>query len=306
MSPIVPRRTALYVPGSNARAMEKALRLGADVVIFDLEDAVAPDAKAEARRRVAAALAIPADPAGPEQVIRVNGLDTPWGEEDLAAAIAARPSAILIPKVSTSGDLERVRTAIGSIERTAAIPLWAMIETPRAVLDPLAIAAGGGGPLPLTAFVLGLNDLSRETGTRQVPGRAPMLPWMMNALAAARAAGLAILDGVFTDIADPAGFAAECAAARDCGFDGKTVIHPAQIGPCNAAFSPSPAELAEAERIVAAFAMPGNAGRGAIALDGRMVERLHADMAAGRIAFAAAVKARAAWQGDGVSPAARE
>jgi len=292
MSSVVPRRTALYVPGSNARAVAKAPHLGADVVIFDLEDAVAPDAKAEARRRVAEALAPPADPPGAERVIRINGLDTPWGGEDLAAAIAARPGAILIPKVSSSAEVERVRAAIRALDATAAIPLWAMIETPRAVLDPLDIAAAHDEALPLTAFVLGLNDLSRETGTRQVPGRAPMLPWMMNTLAAARAAGLAVLDGVFNDIADAAGFAAECAAARDCGFDGKTVIHPAQIAPCNAAFSPSNEELAEAQRIVAAFALPENAGRGAIALGGRMVERLHADMAARRLAFAAAITAR--------------
>ena len=298
MSSVVPRRTALYVPGSNVRAVEKAPHLGADVVIFDLEDAVAPDAKAEARRRVAEALAAPA---GSERVVRVNGLDTPWGAEDLAVAVAARPDAILIPKVSSGAEVGRVRAAIRAMDGAAAISLWAMIETPRAVLNPLDIAASRDERLPLAAFVLGLNDLSRETGTRQVPGRAPMLPWMMNTLAAARITGLAVLDGVFNDIADMAGFAAECAAARDCGFDGKTVIHPAQIAPCNAAFSPSGEELAEAERIVTAFALPENAGRGAIALGGRMVERLHADIAARRIAFAAAIARRQAMSDDDVA-----
>jgi len=287
---IRPRRTALYVPGSNARALAKAPGLDADVLILDLEDAVAPGEKDAARRNVLAALeAIPRGPATAEIVVRVNGLDTPWGRDDLAAFAAGRADALLLPKISTRADLDAVRAALGP----DAPALWAMIETARAVLDPLAIAEAEGSP-PLAAFVLGLNDLARETGTRQLPGRAPMLPWMMQTLAATRAAGLAILDGVYNAVDDAEGFAAECAMARDCGFDGKTVIHPAQIGPCNAVFAPAASELAEAAQLVAAFEEPENQGRGAIRLDGRMVERLHAEAARRRLELAGAIEARQA------------
>lgn len=293
MSAIVPRRTALYVPGSNERALAKAPFLHADVLILDLEDAVAPSAKFAARERVAAALPDLAMAGSMEIVIRVNGLDTEWGRGDLAAAIRARPDAILLPKISRSGDIEAARSALlAAGSDPAGVSLWAMIETPRAVLDPLGIAAAKDGPLPLAAFVLGLNDLARETGTRQVAGRAPMLPWMMNVLAAARAAGLVVLDGVYNDITDAAGFAEECAMARDCGFDGKTVIHPSQIEACNAAFSPSAEEVRAAEAVAHAFDAPENQDRGAVMVDGRMVERLHAELARRVLTLAAALEAR--------------
>ncbi|WP_018183295.1 HpcH/HpaI aldolase/citrate lyase family protein [Kaistia granuli] len=291
MKPIRPRRSALYVPGSNPRAMAKAPMLGADVVIFDLEDAVAPSAKEESRARVAEGVAAlrSGDGTASEIVVRVNGLDTPWIEADLAVIGATRPDGILLPKISRARDLARVRAMIAP---DIAFPLWAMIETPRAVLDPIGIAEAQDERLPLVALVLGLNDLARETGTRQIPGRAPMLPWMMTALAAARAAGLDILDGVFNDIADADGFAAECRQGRDCGFDGKTVIHPKQIEGANAAFAPDAAELAWAARIAGVFDEPDNAGKGVVSVDGRMVERLHAEMAGRLLALAKAIAAR--------------
>ncbi|MCX5579854.1 HpcH/HpaI aldolase/citrate lyase family protein [Kaistia terrae] len=290
MKPIRPRRSALYVPGSNVRAMAKAPTLGADVVIFDLEDAVAPSEKEAARERVVEAVAALRQ-AGTQSeiVVRANGLDTPWIDADLAAIGAALPDALLLPKISRAEDLSRVRTMIGG---DVALPLWAMIETPRAVLDPLDIAEAKDERLPLTVLVLGLNDLARETGALQVPGRAPMLPWMMAALAAARVAGIEILDGVFNDIADGEGFSAECLQARQCGFDGKTVIHPAQIAGANAAFAPDADELAWASRIAAVFDAPENAGKGVVRVEGRMVERLHADMAKRLLALAEAIAAK--------------
>jgi len=291
MKPIRPRRSALYVPGSNDRAMVKALTLAADVVILDLEDAVAPSEKEAARARMVEAVAASRRAGGrAEIVVRANGLDTPWIEADLAAIGAARPDAVLLPKISRASDLARVRAMIAA---DVALPLWAMIETPRAVLDPLAIAEAQDERLPLDALVLGLNDLARETGAQQLAGRAPMLPWMMAALAAARAAGIDILDGVFNDIADDAGFAAECRQGRDCGFDGKTVIHPRQIAGANAAFAPGAQELAWARRIAGVFDAPENEGKGVVMVEGRMVERLHADMARRLLAVAEAIAAQA-------------
>ncbi|WEK50645.1 MAG: CoA ester lyase [Candidatus Kaistia colombiensis] len=290
MKPIRPRRSALYVPGSNPRAMAKAPMLGADVVIFDLEDAVAPSEKDSSRDRVVEAVVALRRAGTPvEVVVRANGLDTPWVEADLAAIGAARPDGLLLPKISRAGDLRRVREMIAV---DVALPLWAMVETPRAVLDPLGIAEAQDERLPLTVLVLGLNDLARETGTLQVPGRAPMLPWMMNALAAARAAGIDILDGVHSDIADAEGFAAECLQSRQCGFDGKTVIHPAQISGANAAFAPDAGELAWATRIAFIFDEPENADKGVVRVEGRMVERLHADMARRLLALAEAIAAK--------------
>ncbi|BCP55371.1 citrate lyase subunit beta [Kaistia sp. 32K] len=290
MPSIRPRRSALYVPGSSPRALAKAPSLGADVVILDLEDAVAPAEKDAARARAVETVAAFRQAGSPvEIVVRANGLGTPWIEADLAAIAAARPDALLLPKISRAEDLARVRALLAP---DAALPLWAMIETPLAVLDPLSIATARDERLPLEMLVLGLNDLARETGTRQVPGRAPMLPWLMTALAAARAAGIGILDGVFNDIADEAGFAAECRQGRDCGFDGKTVIHPRQVDGANAAFAPSAEEIARATRIAGVFDLAENAGKGVVMVDGRMVERLHADMAQRLLRLAEAIAAR--------------
>jgi citrate lyase subunit beta/citryl-CoA lyase len=289
MTAIRPRRSALYMPGSNARAIEKAKTLAADVVIFDLEDAVAPDVKAEARERVCAA--VNAGGYGRrELVIRVNALETPWGEADLAAAVAAAPDAILVPKVSSAEALAAVGLRLrklGAAERTR---VWAMIETPLAILNAESIASAARDvDTRLDCFVMGTNDLAKDTRARLLPGRAAMLPWLMTALAAARAHGIDILDGVYNGLSDAEGFRAECAQGRDFGFDGKTLIHPDQIAAANEIFAPSPGEVENARAIVAAFEQPENAGKGAISLGGRMVERLHVEMARRVLALAEAI-----------------
>lgn len=265
---IRPRRSALYMPASNAKAIDKARTLDCDVVILDLEDAVAPEMKVEAREAAIAALA-----AGGfgrrELVIRTNGLDTPWGAADLAAAAKTRPDAILVPKVNDGADVATYAAAIGG-----AAPLWLMIETTRSIfrLDDIgaALAAAGGG-----AFVLGTNDLAKEMGARPGTLRTPFQGMLGLAVAAARAHGLIALDGVFNAIDDEAGLADQCAQGVEFGFDGKTLIHPRQITPCNAAFTPDAAAIAWARTIVAAFAEPDNATKGAIRVEGKMVERLH-------------------------------
>jgi citrate lyase subunit beta / citryl-CoA lyase len=287
-----PRRSVLYMPGSNRRALEKARGLAADGLIFDLEDAVAPDAKEAARAEVAAALK-GGGYDGRETIVRVNGLDSAWGREDLAAAVAAAPDAILIPKASDPRTISEAAEAMEAAGAPQRIRLWAMIETPRAILEVGAIARMAGEPSSrLAVLVMGTNDLAKETRARQIPGRAIMLPWLATTLVAARAYGLDILDGVYGDFSDPEGLRAECQQGRDLGMDGKTLIHPSQIDICNAAFSPAAEDVAEARAIVDAFDRPENAGRGAISLEGRMVERLHAAAARRLLALAAAVEAR--------------
>ena len=284
---IRPRRSMLYMPGSNARAIEKARELPADGVILDLEDAVAPDAKAQARELVVQALQ-KGGFGGREVLVRINGLDTAWWRDDLAVA-AAGPDALLLPKVSTPEQLRELARHFVGVGAEARIRVWAMMETPLAMLNARDIAAAALDPATrLAGFVMGTNDLAKETRARIVPGRAPMLPWLMACVAAARAYGLAILDGVYNELGDLEGFSAECRQARDLGFDGKTLIHPQQIAPCNAAFSPAPEEVAWARKIIAAFDLPENAGKGVIQIEGRMVERLHAEMARQVVAIAEA------------------
>jgi citrate lyase subunit beta/citryl-CoA lyase len=284
---IRPRRSMLYMPGSNARAIEKARELPADGVILDLEDAVAPDAKAQAREMVVQALQ-KGGFGGREVLVRINGLDTAWWRDDLAVA-AAGPDALLLPKVSTPEQLRELARHFVGVGAEARIRVWAMMETPLAMLNAREIAAAALDPATrLAGFVMGTNDLAKETRARIVPGRAPMLPWLMACVAAARAYGLAILDGVYNELGDLEGFSAECRQARDLGFDGKTLIHPQQIAPCNAAFSPAPEEVAWARKIIAAFNLPENAGKGVIQIEGRMVERLHAEMARQVVAIAEA------------------
>jgi citrate lyase subunit beta / citryl-CoA lyase len=285
---IRPRRSVLYMPGSNARAMEKARELPVDAVIFDLEDAVAPDAKAKARELIVEALK-KGGFGHREVLVRINGLDTAWWRDDLAVA-AAGPDAILVPKVSSPDHLHEVARHLTGVRADAGVRIWAMMETPLAMLNARDIAAAAlDKDTRLSGFVMGTNDLAKDTRARIVPGRAPMLPWLMTCVAAARAYGLDILDGVYTEIANAEGFAAECRQACDLGFDGKTLIHPQQIAPCNAAFSPSDDEVAWARTIIAAFDQPENATKGAIQIDGRMVERLHADMARRTVAIADAI-----------------
>jgi len=287
---IRPRRSVLYMPGSNARALEKARELPCDAVIFDLEDAVAPDAKAKARELIVAAL----QKGGfgrREVLVRINGLDTGWWQDDLAVA-AAGPDAVLVPKVSTPEQLREVAKHLVGVKAETRVRLWAMMETPLAMLNARDIAAAALDPeTRLSGFVMGTNDVAKDTRARILPGRAPMLPWLMNCVAAARAYGLDILDGVYNDIADAEGFAAECVQARDLGFDGKTLIHPQQIAPCNAAFSPSEDEVTWSRKIIAAFDLAENKGKGVIQVDGRMVEILHAEMARRTVAIADTIEA---------------
>jgi citrate lyase subunit beta/citryl-CoA lyase len=283
-----PRRSVLYMPGSNARAMEKARELPVDTIILDLEDAVAPDAKAQARELIVQAL----QKGGfgrREVIVRINALDTAWWADDLAVA-AAGPDAILVPKVSTPEHVLQVAKHLVGVQAEARVRIWAMMETPLAMLNARDIAAVARDPIArLSGFVMGTNDLAKDTRARILPGRAPMLPWLMTCVAAARAYGLDILDGVYNDLGNAEGFAAECAQARDLGFDGKTLIHPQQIAPCNAAFSPATEEVDWARKIIAAFDLPENANKGVIQIDGRMVERLHADMARRTVAIADAI-----------------
>jgi citrate lyase subunit beta / citryl-CoA lyase len=284
-----PRRSLLFMPGSNARALEKARTLPADGIILDLEDSVAPDAKAVARDQIAQAVAAKGF-GNREVLIRINALDSPWWVDDIGMAGKAQPDGILVPKISTVDDLNAVADRLGSAD--ASIRVWAMIETARAVLDADKLAAASKDPrTQLAGFVFGPNDIARETRIRIKPGRAAMIPMITHCILATRAHGLEILDGPYGDIGNVDGFAEECAEGRDLGFDGKTLIHPSHIDACNAIFTPPEAEVTEARKIIAAFEKPENASRGAIQLDGRMVERLHAEMARRTIEITDAIAA---------------
>ena len=287
-----PRRSVLYMPGSNARAIEKARTLPVDGVILDLEDAVAPDAKAQARTQVAEA--VKAGGFGSREVfIRVNGIDTEWHADDLEAAAHAGPDAILVPKISEVVQLERVGQRLLDMKTGLTTRVWAMIETPQAIFNINALAAEAhDSETRLAGFVMGTNDLAKETRARLVPGRAPMLSWLARCLLAAHAHNVDILDGVYNDLSDAKGFEAECIQARDMGFDGKTLIHPNQVEPCNNVFSPSADEVAQARKLIAAFDLPENRNKGVVQVDGRMVERMHAEIARRTVAIAHAIATR--------------
>ena len=257
-------RSVLYLPASNARAIEKARNLACDVAVLDLEDAVAPEAKAEAR--AAAVEAIRAGGFGPRIGVRINGLDTDWGGDDLDALTGSGVNLIVAPKVDDAAGARAIvdRLPVGAT-------LWAMIETPRGVLNLAAVASVPG----VEALMLGVNDLAAALGTGASADREPLKPWMAATVAAARAYGLLAIDGVFNRFTDAEGFAAECAQGRLYGFDGKSLIHPNQIEGANTAFSPSEDEIAKARAIVAAFSVPEADGKGVIRVDGQMVERLH-------------------------------
>ncbi|MBX9886148.1 MAG: CoA ester lyase [Novosphingobium sp.] len=285
-----PLRSLLYMPASNRRAVGKARALPCDAIALDLEDAVAPDIKDEARTALVEELT--AGGFGHRQMIaRINPLGSPWGKADLAALAKVPLHAILAPKVDDAADVAALSGAMDGAGYDPAVRLWVMIETPHAVLALERIAAAARSAR-LAGFVLGLNDLAKETGLAQLPGRAGFVPVMVQALMAARAFGLVLLDGVCNAIDDPARLESECLQARELGFDGKTLIHPAQIDTANQAFAPSAAEIAEAEAIVAAFADPANAGKGALKVNGKMAELLHRDMAQRLLAKAAAIAAR--------------
>src|SRR5258708_4697115 len=276
---IRPRRSVLYMPGSNARALEKARTLPADGIILDLEDAVAPDAKAMARDQIAQAVAVRGF--GKRGVlIRINALDSPWWIDDITMAGKVRPDGILVPKISSVEDLSAIADRLSDINADFSIRVWAMIETSRAVLHAEELAAASrDSEMRLAGFVFGPNDISRETRIRMLPGRAAMIPMITHCVLATRAHGLETLDGPYRDIGNVDGFARECAQGGDLGLDGKPLIHPSHIDACNAIFTPPAEEVAQARKIIAAFEQPENASRGAIQLDGRMVERLHAEMA---------------------------
>lgn len=273
-----PRRSVLYVPASNAKALAKIAGLDADAVIFDLEDAVAPEAKEDAREALRDYfLANPANPASKaERIIRINALASEWGAEDLLAARACKPDAILLPKVEIPQDVTGVTEILEETDASENIRLWAMIETPRGILNADEIAELGlRSTGRLDCFVVGTNDIAKETGAGMDGNRAYLVPWLMQIVLCAKAGKLDVIDGVYNDFADAAGFAVECGQGARMGFDGKTLIHPAQIDAANRAFSPDEAALAAARSIIEAFSLPENADKGAIALNGRMIERLH-------------------------------
>jgi citrate lyase subunit beta/citryl-CoA lyase len=289
---IRPRRSVLYMPGANARAIDKARGLPVDAIIIDLEDAVAPQAKPAARAQVVEAVR-QGGFAPREVLVRINGFDTPWFSDDISAVIAAMPDGIVVPKIFSAEQLEAIGKRLLDRHADPRVRVWAMIETPLAIFDIRAIAGASADPeTRLTGLIMGTNDLAKETRARFVPGRAPMLPWLSLCVLAAHAYGLDILDGVYNDLADVEGFRRECAQARDLGFDGKTLIHPNQVTPCNEIFSPTADEVHDARKIIAAFALPENRGKGVVALDGRMVERMHADIAARTVAIAEAIAGR--------------
>jgi citrate lyase subunit beta/citryl-CoA lyase len=286
---IRPRRSVLYMPGSNARALEKAKSLPADALILDLEDAVAPEAKEAARAQVCAAVAA-GGYGGRELVIRVNGLDTAWGGADLEAAAAAAPDAVLVPKVNSGADIARATERLSAGGAPARTRLWAMIETPLAILNVAEIAAAARQPgARLACFVMGTNDLVKETRAVLSAERTQALYWLSAAVSAARAYGLDVLDGVYNKLKGDDGFLLECLHGRMLGFDGKTLIHPDQIAIANKVFAPDAAEVAFARKIIAVFDAPENKGKGVITVDGRMVELLHAEIARRTVAIADAI-----------------
>ena len=284
-----PRRSVLYMPGANKRALEKAKTLPADSLILDLEDSVAPEAKAQARDSVCAA--VKAGGYGHrELVIRVNAIETPWGMDDLRAAVAAVPDAILVPKVSQPGDIVTAAKVLGSVHAPGKTRLWAMMETPKSMLNAREIAALGAEPEHrLACLVMGTNDLLKESRARALHNRIAVVPWLAMTLVAARAFGLDILDGVYNDFRDDKGFREECEHGRTLGMDGKTLIHPSQVTPCNEIFSPTDEEVTWSRAIIAAFDDPENDHKGVITVDGKMVERLHLAMAERTVAIADAI-----------------
>lgn len=273
--PAVRLRSVLFVPAANGRALEKARALPADGLILDLEDAVAPEAKPRARQQACDAAA--SDGYGARTVvIRINGIGTPWHDDDLAAAGAVGPDAVLVPKVQCAADVTRVERALmqlGAPERTS---IWAMLETPRAVLGSATIAAACDR---LSVLVMGTNDLLADLRAGDAPGRRALETSLGLCLLAARAAGRTILDGVYNDVRGAPGFEAECLAGRELGFDGKTLIHPAQIAACNRIFSPSSADLEHAQRVITAFEQAREAGTGVAVVDGQLIEKLHVETA---------------------------
>ncbi|RDJ09898.1 HpcH/HpaI aldolase/citrate lyase family protein [Rhizobium grahamii] len=269
------RRSVLSVPAINARALEKTHALDCDAVIFDLEDSVAPERKAEARDNLKTFFS-GAPLVNKERIIRINALDSTFGNADMELVLALEPDAVLLPKVDEPQDVMSISDRLADADAPESLRIWAMIETPRGILNAAAIAEAGRTPgSRLDCFVVGLNDLRKETGVLPQPGRTYLVPWLMQVVLAVRAYGLDAIDSVFNDFRDTDAFNAECAHARAMGFDGKMLIHPAQIEAANLHFGPDETAIAEAEAIIAAFADPAAEGLNVINANGRMIERLH-------------------------------
>lgn len=284
-----PRRSVLYMPGSNARAQEKAKSLPADGLILDLEDAVAPDVKAEARK-IVCANAASGDYGNREIIIRVNGLDTPWGRDDIIAASKAGPDAILLPKVESVAqvqDLEKIMTEAGAPTTTT---IWCMMETPLGILKAEEIASASPR---VDCFVMGTSDLVKDLQAQHTPLRLPVITSLGLCLLAGRAYGLTVLDGVYLDLGDEEGFHGSCQQGLELGFDGKTLIHPKQLAPTNEVFAPSEAEVAHARKVIAAFEEADRQGKAVVLVDGKLVENLHVEIAKQKVALADAIQAMA-------------
>jgi citrate lyase subunit beta/citryl-CoA lyase len=280
-----PRRSVLYMPGANDKALEKAKTLPTDAIIFDTEDSVAPDMKSTARDKVAAAAAS-GEYGDRELTIRVNSLETVWATDDLRSAAAAGPSGIVVPKVGSAADVAQVEKIIEAAGVPDHTTIWAMLETPAAIENAVEIATSSDR---LAVLIMGTNDLAKELHAGLVPGRAPLLWGLARCVNAARFAGKVILDGVYNDVKTPDGFAAECAQGAEMGFDGKTLIHPTQVDPANAAFAPSTDEIEYSRRVIEAFEAGIAEGKGVVTVDGKMIENLHVDNARRAIAFADAL-----------------
>jgi len=280
-----PRRSVLYMPGSNTRAMEKAKTIAADAIILDLEDAVSPDAKATARQQICDALA-GGGYGKREMIVRINGLDTPWGADDMAAIAKSGADAILVPKINDAATVQGLVAAMDKAGAPASMALWCMMETPIGILNAKEIGAASDR---VAVWVMGTNDIAKDTGAHHTPMRLPMVTALGICMLAARAYGIQILDGVYNDIKDEAGFRDICQQGLEMGFDGKTLIHPSQVGPCNDVFSPTEAQLEMASRIVAGFEEAQREGKGVVTVDGRMIENLHVEQAKKQLALAAAV-----------------
>lgn len=274
-----PRRSVLFVPAANSRAMEKSLTLSADCVIYDLEDSVAPEAKATARASLEEHFA--ANPSVAfERIVRVNAAETPWGKDDLRVAAKIEADAILLPKVERPQEVIEAANQLDRHDAAEQLGIWAMIETARGILNADEVAMlGHRSAARLSGFIVGPNDIARETGVRPMPGRPYLVPWLMQIILAARAGGLSVLDGVYNDFRDESGFDDECVQGAAMGFDGKTLIHPSQIEAANRAFSPSDDEVAHARTVIELFSQPENADKGVVSLNGQMIERLHVEMA---------------------------
>ncbi|AKH21221.1 HpcH/HpaI aldolase/citrate lyase family protein [Sedimenticola thiotaurini] len=282
-----PLRSVLYAPGSNRRALEKAAALPIDGLILDLEDAVAPDAKEQARETVRTALA-GHDYGYRQRIVRINSLESPWGAADIAALATAGADAILLPKVESPEMIDRVAASLESAGGPADLPLWVMAETPRGILQIDAIAAHPR----VQVIVMGTSDLAKELRVRHTPGREGLLLTLGRCVLAARAYDREILDGVYLDLQDEAGFVAACEQGRDMGFDGKTLIHPRQVEPANRAFGISPDALQQARQIITAWQEAQQAGRGVCVVDGRLVENLHVEEAQRLLAMHEVIHAR--------------